>query len=250
MRRKVLKGMGYLSDQQGIINRYLSEQGGWDSHLLRCRQYIREAVERIMPESITLLGSGWLLDIPLEELSELNIPVTLVDIEHPVQIRRKAGKFNNVNLVNADITGGLAEIIWNLKREKIESLSDIEVPFFEPPADSGLFVSANLLTQLDTLITEFLVNGTSLSNEEYRSFRKKIQENHITFLKSRSSVLITDYREEIYRDDEKTGESELLFTSLPEGKNSEYWDWDFDTRGLYYSGKRVIFKVIATEFGN
>src|SRR5210317_1415141 len=88
--KRILRKMGYLADQQGIIDRYLRERGGWDSHLLKCREYILDKVNKLAISDITILGSGWLLDVPLEELSGLCNKITLIDIHHPRQVRKRA----------------------------------------------------------------------------------------------------------------------------------------------------------------
>ena len=66
-------------------------------------------------------------------------------------------------------------------------------------------------------------------------------------LRSYSSVLVSDATEIISRDGEVLGTNELLFTKFPEGDNNKEWEWEFDTNGLYYTGKKVIFRVRATE---
>ena len=66
--KDILKKMGYLADQYEIIHRYHREQGGWDSHLKNCREYITKKGTKHNVKEITILGSGWLLDVPLELL--------------------------------------------------------------------------------------------------------------------------------------------------------------------------------------
>jgi hypothetical protein len=245
--RRVLKRMGYLADQQGIINRYLREQGGWDEHLYRCRNYIIESVKRRKPELITILGSGWLLDIPLEELAEGGTRINLVDINHPAQVRRKVQQFSNVELVEYDITGGLIETIWKEAGKPGFNLPGMVIPALKPDFDCGMILSVNILTQLDMLLAEYLAKYPGLKHGDIRHFRKGIQDSHLGFLQSVDSLLITDWGEEIWSDGELSSSSDLLFTGLPQGNNTEEWKWEFDTNGLYYSGKKVIFRVLATE---
>ena len=47
--------------------------------------------------SIAVLGSGWLLDVPLDHLCSGLEQVYLVDINHPPQIRKKAERLDNVD---------------------------------------------------------------------------------------------------------------------------------------------------------
>jgi hypothetical protein len=245
--KRILRKLGYLKDQQGIVNRYLREQGGWDKHLLRCREYILNSTKLHNPERVTILGSGWLLDVPLEELAATGAQINLVDIYHPSQIRRKVSRFSNVNLISDDITGGLLKKIWEARISDQISISSMEIPIYNPGYDPGLVVSLNLLTQLDMLLVESLSGQSSLSKDDLRNFRRRVQERHIEFLQSRDSIIISDIKENIYKENDLLSGSDLLFTTFPDGDRAEEWLWEFDTTGLYYSGKKVVFNVKAIE---
>lgn len=244
IRRRGVKKLGYIADQQGIINRYLREEGGWDSHLMRTRDFILEGVKAAGPETVTILGSGWLLDVPLEELASVCNHINLVDINHPAQVRRKVVGFKNVSLIEDDITGGLVAILPDVIKSGI-STAAIDIPRYNPDYERGLVVSVNLLTQLDMMPADYLAARSDSSREELREFRKRIQESHIKFLREQRSLLISDCMEEIWRDDEKVEVNDLLFTPFPDGGMENEWMWDFDTGGSYYRRSRVLFKVRA-----
>jgi hypothetical protein len=247
--KRILKKMGYLADQDGIIHRYLREQGGWDSHLLNCREYITKKVNKHNVKEITILGSGWLLDVPLEELSDICEKVTLVDLHHPQQIVQKVKDLANVNLVLDDITGGLIEEVWRKHKKSVFDPDTIEVPLYKLSFDPGLVISLNILTQTDTLLNDFLINKTRLDIQQHRRFRERIQSAHLELLKSYPHLLITDFEEEIIDiDNESVIETNsLLFTDLPDSEDGEEWNWIFDSSGEYYRRKRVIFKVVAYD---
>lgn len=244
IRRRRARKLGYIADQQGIINRYLREQGGWDSHLIKTRDFIVEGVRAAKPDIVTILGSGWLLDIPLEELASLCEHINLVDINHPAQVKRKAGILKNVSLIEDDITGGVAGLLPGAIRNSI-SAAAIEIPRYKPDYERGMVVSANLLTQLDMIPADYLAARSDSSREDLRQFRKRIQEAHIDFLREQTSLLVSDVLEEVWREDEKVEENDLLFTRFPAGKMERQWIWDFDTGGSYYRRSRVLFKVRA-----
>lgn len=246
---RILKKMGYLADQEGIISRYLRERGGWDSHLIRCREYILERVKNQSLSDVTILGSGWLLDIPLEELSELCGSITLIDINHPRQIRRKVRQYKNVRLVKDDITGGLIKQIWQTDWSGLDSLDSIEIPVYNFDFRPGLIISLNILTQTDTLLNDFLIKRTKIDFEEHRRFRKRIQESHLSLLKLYPHLLITDFEEDIMDIDKGSiiETNQLIFSDLPAGKNKEEWSWIFDSSGEYYRRRRVSFKVMAID---
>ena len=68
------------------------------------------AVRIQKPERITVLGSGWLLDLPVAEISEMVSEIILVDIVHPPDVIKQAGMIRNIKIVEADVTGGLIEM--------------------------------------------------------------------------------------------------------------------------------------------
>ena len=131
--RRILNKMGYYAYQNGLIYNHLNQEGGWDSHLASCRSFINRALEYYNPEIVTVLGSGWLLDLPLAEMLEKIRKIYLVDIIHPPEVVKQAGELENVIIVEQDITGGLIEAVWNTTRKctffnKLKSLESITIP--------------------------------------------------------------------------------------------------------------------------
>lgn len=61
---RILRKMKILSDQQGIINRYLREKDVWNEHLENSKSFITGCLKKRMARNILILGSGWLLDLP------------------------------------------------------------------------------------------------------------------------------------------------------------------------------------------
>ena len=124
--------MKYISDQQGIMNRYYAESNGWNEHLQRCRSFILENIRKHKPGTIMILGSGWLLDVPLDEILTECERVYLADIHHPSQVQHKVKKAGNAQPIYADISGGAIQQIYSLvktfKKDKIKkSLKDISL---------------------------------------------------------------------------------------------------------------------------
>lgn len=241
--------MGYYKYQDGLIHRHLGQEGGWDSHLKKCRDYILKAVSALSPSTITVLGSGWLLDLPLAELAETAGKIYLADIVHPPEVARQTSGFRNVELIETDITGGFIIDVWNksagfrLFRKEMQP-DDLNVPDFDFDFDPGLVVSLNLLTQLENLPLEFLKKKTKLKDEETGRLRRMIQEAHVSFLMRHDSILISDY-EEVF----VTGENkhEIVSTMLvdPFGSDREEWTWDFDQKGSDFYNSRSTMRVVA-----
>jgi hypothetical protein len=246
----MLSRMHYYNYQDRLIYNHLKQAGGWENHQENCRNLIIKSLDLFKPEKVTVLGSGWLLDLPFAELAERTGKIYLVDIIHPPDVISQAGKFNNVELVEQDVTGGLIEEVWQEKRKssflkKLRSLGNINIPEYRPDFDPGMVISLNILTQLESLLVDFLKKGSGIREEEFNFFRAEIQKKHIDFLKRHKSVLITDIAE-IFTD--KSGNvtsNPTAFTELPAGQYKEEWNWHFDIIRSDFYTRRSVFKVVG-----
>jgi len=177
--KKILKEMKYISDQQGIMNRYFAESKGWDKHLHNARSFILENFRKHRPETIMILGSGWLLDVPLDELLTECKQVYLADIHHPPQVQHRVKKAKNAQLITTDISGGAIEQIYNLvqsyKKDRVQkSLNVVSLQHPDLPS-VDYYVSLNLLNQLDILLVDYIKRHIFYQEDEITGFRKLIQ---------------------------------------------------------------------------
>ncbi len=245
--------MGYYDYQQGLIYRHLKQESGWDSHLKRCRDYVMRAVRIHKPEKITVLGSGWLLELPVAELAETVNEIVLVDIVHPPDVIQQAGKISKIRIVESDVTGGLIEEVYRKVHSRpffsrLASLTDVSIPDYKPDYDPGLVISLNLLTQLEVLPVRYLQRKAGIGENELNEFRRSVQQKHLNFLAAHKSVLVTDYEEVITS---KSGEVKTVKTALagfPAGFDTEKWTWNFDLKGSDFYNSRSIMKVLAMTF--
>jgi hypothetical protein len=251
--RRILARMGYYDYQNGLIHRHLNQEGGWDSHLDRSRAYIMKMIDLYKPDKVTVLGSGWLLELPVAEIIEQISNLTLIDIVHPPDVVKQAGIYKNVTLIEDDVTGGLIAEVWEKAGgfsffRKPVKLSEIVIPEYKPETDPGMVISLNLITQLESLIVDFLRKKITATEEEFFAFRYEIQKKHLRFLKMQRSVLITDYQE-IFTG--MAGEKKIVPTLLVElqgEKFSEEWTWNFDLQGADNFNSTSLMKVIAKTF--
>jgi hypothetical protein len=252
--RKLLRRFGYKTDQEGIINRYLREEGGWNEHLEQTKNFILQAADNKQNKSIVVLGSGWLLDVPIEKLSEKFEKVVLADVAHPRQIEHKVKKMPNVQLLNTDVTGLVEPIYETLKKRKKQkvALSDIQPEYdnqlITEIENADFIVSVNLLNQLDILICDYINKFKLYSKEEISLFRKQIQTNHIQLLPANKSALITDYEElNLDEHDKIIKRKRLVHIDLPNEKQAVKWKWSFDLKKTYHTNCKTVFKVMAVE---
>jgi len=251
--KKILRKTGIIKDQKGIINRFLREKQHWQTHMENTQNFITQAAAHRKKHIAVILGSGWLLDIPLQRLSQMFEVVHLYDIYHPPQIVKKVKNYSNVKLFQADISGGkiqLAyEVVRQFKRKKEKNLPAIfDQGEFQLSYKSDLVISCNILTQLNTLITSHLKRKPIYSDQELKTIAASIQEQHIKFLKQQNGCLITEYEEELHdRNNNLGGIKPLLHTNVPEGINTQKWQWKFDTKMFYRENFKTYFNVIATD---
>ncbi len=181
-----LKRMGYLKEQIAMAARHRRCHNAWAPHLRHCHDLIGKATEGIGHRKVTVLGSGLLLDIPLQSLADTFREVVLVDILHLPQVEKRVRAFSNVNPVSADVAG-IAEAIW----EHIDQgrTGPLPVPLAAstadaaPYLDSELVISANLLTQLPLMpMGLVLEKAPAYSDDEAKAFARNIIDNHLALL--------------------------------------------------------------------
>jgi hypothetical protein len=248
--RRILNKLGYYNYQQGLIYRHLKQGNGWNSHLENCRSFILKALDLYKPQKVTVLGSGWLLDLPLAEIMEKTESVKLIDIVHPPEVTNQVKSLKKISLSEMDITGGLIEEVWAKagKRSflnRLRTLENINIPEFNLLGDPGLVISLNILTQLEILPVAFLKKRTGIAGDEYERFKAVIQKKHLDFLVRHKSVLITDKIEVITDKSNNITDIHSLLIDLPDGKYKEEWTWNFDLKRSDYFGKRSVYNVVA-----
>ncbi len=245
--------MNFFSDQEGIMTRYLREKTNWDSHVQHTKNFMINALQDEEIQNVAILGSGWLLDLPLAYLAERFEQILLLDIHHPPQIKNSTQKYPNILFQEIDLTGGGIEHAWNMRKAKTDSLENL-LNDFEPvipdlAIDVDAFISVNILNQLDILLVDYLKDiNSALTEDHFHTFRKKIQQFHVGWISSKPGCLISDIVEMNFRDGEMTESYDLQHVNLPGSFRSESWIWDFDLSGFYHRDRQTKMKVKAIEW--
>ncbi|HKL38069.1 MAG TPA: hypothetical protein VJ876_04180 [Bacteroidales bacterium] len=251
--RRILRKMGMLKSQKGILNRYFRESSGWEDHLEQSRNFMLQSAENKIKGTAAILGSGWLLDVSLESLAGKFQQLHLYDIHHPPQIRKKVESIENVKLFQTDLTGGLIEDVYrSVKRYKktgkktlINAPANASFHFAHPP---DFIASVNIMNQLNILITEYIKTKRMYSDKELLELDRKIQQNHLDLLQEGKSCLITDYEEELYdKRNQLIGSNPLIHVPMPEGRMKRQWQWQFDTRMRYREDAKTYLNVVAID---
>jgi hypothetical protein len=251
--KAILRKMGYLSDSIGIIDRYIHVGDAWEEHLSNTKQFILNSLKGRHVQNLAIYGSGWLLDLPLDDLSGSIGHVWLYDVIHPPQILHKLRKYKNVTAVTVDITGGALKAVDNaVKSYKKDGLKpDIESFgnfIFTPDQKPDFVVSLNILSQIGDIVTEYLSTHIPLSEADKNRIIYLLQLSHLGFLQKKSSCIITDVEENLFDFSGKLVSTKALVKcSLPEGSLLKIWEWKFDPLGEYNPGFKTVSRVMAIE---
>lgn len=247
--RHKLRKMKYLNDQQGIMNRYIREKENWDKHIQESKKFILKSAKNKEKGKVVVLGSGWLLDLPLQELSEMFQEVVLVDIVHPKQIVKKVSNYSNVKLLKADITGGMIDYFYENVKRNMKLLVPTNTFSFNLPKNTDFVISLNIMCQLHIILVDYLKTTNLFSKLELKEFDKNIQRMHLEMLPEKKTCLITDIEEEILTEDDQTiGVNPLIHVDLPEGNLSKTWQWKFDSKMTYREDYKTYFNTRAIDF--
>jgi len=249
----VLHRMGYYDDQDGIMRRYHAEEPSWEFHLKKSRELVIKAIDIFNPSTITVLGSGWLLDLPVEKMTMNKRSINLVDILLPETIESRIKVFRHVRFIQEDVTGGLISGVYEnalrgVFRRQVDIEKILDFKPYEPPGDTDLVISLNLLSQLDSIPTDYLKRRTKVSEQEIRVIKERVQQQHLDMLQKRNSLLITDFYEHPFNAGNASEGRPTIAVNLPEGISREEWDWTFDTQKDYNPDTVTIFRVAGIIF--
>jgi len=244
--------MGYLPNQMGIMRRYLNHKEEWENHLQKSKQLIISEVSKRKPKSIAFLGSGWLLDIPLADILEQGLTVTLIDVAHPKRILHKYRNCQNVSIVHADITGGAINWAWSLAKQRGlrfelgHLLSNSEQAMHELTRGLDFTVSVNTLSQLHVHIEEFLARRNLLGDSERMQLAQVLQQGHLNGLPVDKSMVISDIEAEFYSDNGMLSHaSPRVYANTAELSQVDKWKWDFDNNHTFNPNYKVVHNVAA-----
>lgn len=207
-----------------------------------------------MTRKAIVLGSGLLLDVPVEELSAHFKEVVLVDILHLPEVADRLKGLPNVRTVQCDVTG-IAENISRLRNQMSVDPGTLPepkalIPEFDDQTD--LVISLNMLSQIYLWPKQFI--GARIGGGEERAltaWTRRIVETHFEMLSSLPCTvcLITDYE---YYARSRQGtllvrESTIEGVKLPEPDRQ--WVWDIAPLGEMSRDYAVYRNVAGIRLG-
>jgi hypothetical protein len=250
--KQMFRKMGYFDDQSGIFRRYQREREHWDVHLENTRQFAMEAMQGKNRKSAAVLGSGWLLDVPLEEMSRYFEKLYLYDIRHPATVKKRVKSLGNVELRVYDISCFARSVFEYVKqyrnRKERPPISMIQSQTTFDLSRFDFVFSCNILNQLDILLVDYLAQFFELSHEETFIFRNNVQELHIDSLPHKRSCIVADYEEiTCMPDGKEIFRKTSVYHPITQRPDVRHWTWKFDTQMTYYKDKMTFFEVLGCQ---
>jgi hypothetical protein len=180
--------MGYLRELLGIRRRYRQSRSAWEPHCERSRQVVLAAMQRCeQRRKAIILGSGWLLDVPLAELCTSFQEVVLVDLLQPLATRWRTRRCRNVSLLAADVSG-TAQAVWQAVEDR-SALPRSLPGMFVRDQEVDLVVSLNLLSQLPCMPEQYLKEARTHTPEEIAAYCRDVVQAHLDYLHRLSGVV-------------------------------------------------------------
>lgn len=216
------RAMGYLGQSISLKYRFKRCRRFWKPHFAQCEKVIIEAVEKTKrKQTVMILGSGDLQEIPIEYLVAHFQKIFLVDIVHSRQIKRLVKNHPKFEAIQVDLNGFLYQ-----KLNKENPMMMIQGPPSLPPAD--LIISANLLSQLPLKPAEYL-RKHKVADEKIDQVSFELQKNHLSWLSQTPSniLLYSDYELQFLDQNGILIESKA---TIPENllpfNQCRQWEWD------------------------
>jgi len=224
-----IRHMDYLYEAIALKSRYRRNRTAWQPHLEKTRRAILSAAQESRNRNkVVLLGSGLLLDVPLEELSAMFHEVVLLDIVFLPEVCKRVKRYNNVKLVQHDVTNMARKLYENIQSGHPE-LPNAAPGVPDIDENTGLVVSLNILSQLWVIPRAYALKKLrNLDEEDVDDWCKQTTGSHYTFLQSLTCpvCLIADH-EFVKRDREGrivSQGSTVAGLALPEPETS--WTWN------------------------
>jgi hypothetical protein len=230
---RYLREMGFDREFWGIRRRYQQFRPEWEAHCVQAEKIILQAAAQCpQHRRVIVIGTGWLHDVPVAELSNMFSSVTLVDLLHPFSVRWHLRRFPNVQLRVADISGVL-EATWQAV-ERGEAVLPVSRPdLFLEEEEVDLVVSLNLLSQLPCMPSWYLKKVGKFPEKQVELFNRQLVEAHLDYLPRLPGVvcLIADF-ELITRSpagEEVARRSTLYGNAMPYA--GQEWEWRLIPQG-------------------
>jgi hypothetical protein len=171
---KTAKDWGYIYQNVSLRFRARRCAKAWQSHVDASHQFIRDHFAKVNPKSVMIIGSGILMEIPIEDLLAKAEKIFLVDLVHSREVRKLAHRYPQVELIERDISSLLGLLKKGTGPFQLKQIPWKQLPSWDLPKVDWV-ISANLLSQISLIISETL----PMTTETYDKFARSVRDQHI-----------------------------------------------------------------------
>jgi hypothetical protein len=207
--------MGYLREAVSLASRYKRCAEAWAPHVENCRAVVRKAMDACPGRGrAVVLGSGLAVEVPIDEMARRFDDVVLIDIVHLHAARHRVGGFENVRLVEDDVSGILHAMAPGAPLPTPKARGP------EVAEHADLVVSVGLASQLPLLPLEYVGRDDGW-------FAAGLIQGHLDWLAGLDGTvcLITDVERQHCRNG-KVVETEDALAGVAPPPLAEEWVWD------------------------
>lgn len=237
---KTAKDWGYVYQNISLKFRARRCAKAWKSHNENCREFVRGHLAKIQPKSVMVIGSGLLLEVPMEDLLVMAEKIYLVDLVHAPEIRRLAAKNPKVELIERDISGLLGLLKKGTGPFQLKNIPWKRLPPWDLPA-VDVVVSANLLSQIPLMISEVL----PMTSDAYEKFARSVRDQHLERLFKQASkvLLFADFETRYIGHEGQRIKTESYDVNLQSLKFDREWIWEISPYGETSKDYRIEMLV-------
>ncbi len=239
---KEAKNFGHLKESISLLSREARCKNAWLPHRTQCKNFILASVKNALHyDSILILGSGPLHEIPIAELCSTFKKVICVDIVHLNSTKKTVAHLRNIEFIEHDIS----ELEKPLTSGSLEAM----VPNRFLNKDWGLVLSVNLMSQLPLHLERYIYGNLKGRFEEIHieQYLKQVTLNHLNYLLLFQCpvALLTDVEIKYYDRNDQLIESHSHMDHINFPKPKEEWLWSLAPIPEYDKNVSLKLKVQA-----
>lgn len=242
--------MGYLHEIIAIKTRHQRHKAAWQTHLNHCQQIICHAIDICAQrDTAMVLGSGLLLDIPIDYLTKSFQHVFLVDIVHLNAVKKLSKTTSNIHLLVCDLNG-LNSTLPNQQSHIAIDLNQFspQLPYLNLPAD--FIISCNVLSQLPIMPRNHIERHYFVEEKRIDPWCQRFITNHLNYLKQTHAhiCLITDTTHIVTDSSSQQTTSVDMLYGIKLPLPDQQWRWQIAPQGEL--GKQVKLHTNVAAYTN
>jgi len=220
---KTAKDWGYIYQNVSLRFRARRCAKAWQNHVDESHRFIRDHLEKNNPKSVMIIGSGILMEVPIEAILARAEKVYLVDLVHSSTVRKLARKNPKVQLIEKDISSLLGILKKGTGPFQLKNIPWKQLPAWDLPKVDWV-VSANLLSQIPLMISEVL----PMTSETYEKFARSVRDQHLERLLEQAPkvLLFADFETRYIDDTNQRIKTESYEVDLRGLRFDREWLWE------------------------